>query len=96
MGRGVIALLAAAGTLGAAALAWSAPAVSTGPQWPATVSPTSAPSPDHSDDYCMQDPNWYLCQHSREKPIMPSSHNDRLVVPAGSATAIARSTAAQY
>ena len=72
--RGTVALLAAAGTLGAAALAGSALAVATGhSQWPAAVSQTPAPSPDQSDDYCMQDPNWYLCQHSHEKPITPSS-----------------------
>ncbi|HEX3828768.1 MAG TPA: hypothetical protein VHV82_16005 [Sporichthyaceae bacterium] len=77
MRRGVIALLAAAGTLGAAALAWSAPAVITGdPRWAATVSQTPAPSPEENDDYCMQDPNWYLCQHSQEKPITPSPSSD--------------------
>jgi hypothetical protein len=74
MRRGVIALLAVAGTFGAASPAWTAPAVTAGdPRWPATVSQSSAPSPEENDDYCMQDPNWYLCQHFQEKPITPSS-----------------------
>jgi len=63
MRRGVIAMLVAAGTFGAA-LAWSPLAVATGhPQWPATAQVTPAPSPDNNDDYCKQDPYWYLCQH---------------------------------
>jgi hypothetical protein len=70
MRRGVISLLAAAGTLGAAALAWSAPGVASGaPRPPATVSQTPVPSPGQ-DDYCRKDPNWYLCQNYHPDPIV--------------------------
>lgn len=73
MRRGVIATLAAAGTFGAAALAWSAPAITTGhPQPAATAQVTPAPSPGQNYDYCKQDPYWYLCQHYHEKPAVAS------------------------
>jgi hypothetical protein len=67
LAAGVFVGALATGSAGSAVAAHQPRPADPPPQPAPTSTPVPPQTPDNSDRYCQQDPDWYLCQHHKGK-----------------------------